>query len=38
MALVDIAGGNGQLDLDVEATQTAIVEQDTIVRLDFALV
>jgi hypothetical protein len=37
-AVVDIDDWNGEIDMDVEATQTAIIEQQTVVQVDFALV
>jgi hypothetical protein len=36
-AVVDIADINGGIDMDVDAAQTAAVDQETIVRADFAL-
>lgn len=35
---VDITDNNGQIDVDVDAVQTAVVEQETVLRADFALV
>ena len=37
VAAVDITYRDGDIDLDVDAAQTALVDQDTIVRIDFAL-
>ncbi|MFD1984110.1 hypothetical protein ACFSOZ_15755 [Mesorhizobium newzealandense] len=37
-AVVDIEDWNGKIDMDVDATQTAIIEQQTVVQVDFALV
>jgi hypothetical protein len=36
-AVVDISDANGGIDMDVDATQTVAVDQETIVRADFAL-
>lgn len=36
-AIVDITERNGEIDMDVEAMQTASVDQEIIVRADFAL-
>lgn len=36
-AVVDISDVNGGIDMDVDATQTVAVDQETIVRADFAL-
>lgn len=36
-AVVDITDVNGGIDMDVDATQTVAVDQETIVRADFAL-
>ena len=36
-AVVDITDFNGEIDMDVDATQTAAVDQETIVRADFTL-
>jgi hypothetical protein len=36
-AVVDITDRNGEIDMDVEAVQTAFVDQETLVRIDFAL-
>ena len=38
IAVVDINHWNGEIDMDVDATQTAVVDQQTIVQVDFALV
>ena len=35
---VDIEDWNGKIDIDVDAAQTAIIEQQTVVQVDFALV
>ena len=37
-AVVDITDFNGEIDMDVDATQTAEIDQETIVRADFTLV
>lgn len=37
-AVVDIAERDGEVDLDVDALQTAFVDQETIVHADFALI
>jgi hypothetical protein len=37
-AAVDIANWNGEIDMDVNAVQTAFVEQHTFVQADFSLV
>lgn len=37
-AVVDITDFNGEIDMDVDATQTAAIDQETIVRADFTLV
>lgn len=36
-AIVDISDVNGGIEMDVDATQTVAVDQETIVRADFAL-
>lgn len=36
-AVVDITDFNGEIDMDVDATQTAAIDQETIVRADFTL-
>ena len=36
-AVVDIKDWNGEIDMDVDAMQTAVVEQQTIVQVDFSL-
>lgn len=36
-AIVDVTERNGEIDMDVEAMQTASVDQEIIVRADFAL-
>jgi hypothetical protein len=36
-AVVDITDRNGEIDMDIEAVQTAFVDQETLVRIDFAL-
>ena len=36
-AAVDITNWNGEIDMDVNAVQTAVVEQHTIVQADFSL-
>jgi hypothetical protein len=37
-AVVDVNDWNGEIDIDVDAAQTAVVDQQTIVQVDFALV
>jgi len=37
-AIVDINDWNGEIDVDVDATQTAAIDQQTIVQVDFAVV
>jgi hypothetical protein len=37
-AIVAISDCNGEIDMDVEATQVATVDQETVIRADFALV
>ena len=36
-AAVDITNWNGEIDMDIDAVQTAVVEQHTIVQADFSL-
>lgn len=36
--VVDVKEWNGEIDMDVDATQTAAVDQQTIVQADFALI
>ncbi|WP_147707754.1 hypothetical protein [Microvirga massiliensis] len=36
-AVVDIVDHDGEIDMDIEAIQTAFVDQETLVRIDFAL-
>ena len=38
IAVVDVNDWNGEIDMDVDAAQTAVVDQQTIVQVDFALV
>ncbi|MFU0504449.1 hypothetical protein [Pseudaminobacter sp. NGMCC 1.201702] len=37
-AIVAVSDDSGEIDMDVEATQVATVDQETIIRADFALV
>ena len=36
-AAIDITNWNGEIDMDIDAVQTAVVEQHTIVQADFSL-
>jgi hypothetical protein len=36
-AVVDVQQWNGEIDMDVDATQTAIIDQQTIIQVDFAM-
>jgi hypothetical protein len=37
-ATVDITDWNGEIDMDVSATQTALIDQETMARIDFSVV